>query len=91
MCAAFRQTDAAETPASKRVLQAVDAVAGMLGNTRAVCRKSYIHPAVIDACAEGTIAEISGPVRRRRGLTPDECSVLAVLDRLAKQAKKKAA
>ena len=85
------EMDAAETPASKRLLQAVDAVAGMLGNTRAVCRKSYIHPAVIDACTAGTLAEISGPARGRRGLTADECSVLAVLERLAKQAKKKAA
>jgi DNA topoisomerase I len=75
MCAAFRRMDAAETPTSKRVLQAVDAVAGMLGNTRAVCRKSYIHPAVIDACGDETIAQISGPVRGRRGLTPDECTV----------------
>ena len=91
LCAAFRQIDAADMPASKRVLQAVDAVAGMLGNTRAVCRKSYIHPAVIDALGDGTIGEISGPVRVRRGLTADECAVLAVLDRLARQSKKKAA
>jgi DNA topoisomerase I len=92
LCAAFREIDAADTSASKqRVLQAVDAVAGVLGNTRAVCRKSYIHPAVMDALAEGTIGDISGPVRVRRGLTPDECAVLAVMDRLAKQPKKKAA
>jgi DNA topoisomerase-1 len=91
MCAAFRETDAAKTPASKRVLQAIDAVAGMLGNTRAVCRKSYIHPAVIDACSEETIAHVAGAVRGRRGLTSDECAVLAVLERLAKQPKKKAA
>ena len=61
------------------------------GTTRAVCRKSYIQPEVIDACAEGTIAQISGPARGRRGLTPDECSVLAVLGRLAGQPRKKAA
>jgi len=91
MCAAFRETDAAETSASKRLLQAIDAVAGMLGNTRAVCRKSYIHPAVVDACSEGTIAHVSGAARGRRGLTSDECAVLAVLERLAKQPKKKAA
>jgi DNA topoisomerase-1 len=91
LCTAFRDIDAADTPAAKRVLLAVDAVAGVLGNTRAVCRKSYIHQAVMDALAEGTIGEISGPVRVRRGLTPDECSVLAVLDRLGKQPRKKAA
>jgi len=37
------------TAASKRnVLRAVEAVAGVLGNTPSVCRKSYIHPAILD-------------------------------------------
>ena len=89
---AFRELEATDTPPSKRLLQAIDGVAGMLGNTRAVCRKSYIHPAVMDACATGTIAPmLSRSTRSARGLSADECSVLAVLERLAKQSKKKAA
>ena len=92
MCAAFRELDAADAPSSKRFLQAIDAVAGMLGNTRAVCRKSYIHPAVMDACETGAIEQmLAGPVRSRRGLSAAECSVLSVLERLAKQSKRKAA
>jgi DNA topoisomerase-1 len=92
MCAAFRELDVAETALSKRALQAIDAVAGMLGNTRAVCRKSYIHPAVMDACATGSIAQmLAGLPRGRRGLSADECSVLAVLERLSRQSKRKAA
>jgi DNA topoisomerase-1 len=33
--------------AERHVRDAVDAVAGLLGNTRTVCRASYIHPAVL--------------------------------------------
>lgn len=92
MCAAFRELQGADTPTAKRLLQAIDAVAGMLGNTRAVCRKSYIHPEVIDACATGTIEQILAvPARGRRGLSTDECSVLSMLERMARQSKKKAA
>ena len=30
-------------------------IAGVLGNTAAVARKAYIHPAVLDAYAEGRL------------------------------------
>ena len=37
-------------------------VARQLGNTRAVCRKCYIHPAVIDAYVDGSLAQaMTGP------------------------------
>lgn len=38
-----------ETEASKKVVAAIKATAQRLGNTPAVCRKSYIHPAIIEA------------------------------------------
>jgi DNA topoisomerase-1 len=38
-----------ESEAKKHVVEAVKQVAASLGNTPAVCRKSYIHPAVIEA------------------------------------------
>jgi DNA topoisomerase IB len=51
-----------------------------LGNTAAVCRRSYIHPAVIEAHKEGTLAAI---MRRPRsvvpGLRPVEVAVLRLL------------
>jgi DNA topoisomerase-1 len=37
--------------------QAIEQVARQLGNTKAVCRKCYIHPAVIDAYVDGSLAE----------------------------------
>ena len=38
-----------------RLSQAIERVARQLGNTKAVCRKCYIHPAVIDAYLEGRL------------------------------------
>ena len=32
-------------------------MARQLGNTKAVCRKCYIHPAVIDACLDGSLGQ----------------------------------
>ena len=32
-------------------------MARQLGNTKAVCRKCYIHPAVIDAYQDGTLTQ----------------------------------
>ena len=37
--------------------QAIERVARQLGNTKAVCRKCYIHPAVIDAFVDGSLAQ----------------------------------
>jgi DNA topoisomerase I len=61
--------------AKRNVLQAVASVAGRLGNTKAVCRKAYIHPAILAAYMDGrpmatdeagVAAMISGKRRRRR-------------------------
>src|SRR5207302_11420384 len=38
-----------EAEAKHNVVAAIDKVARRLGNTRAVARRSYVHPAVIDA------------------------------------------
>ena len=45
-----------EDKPSKAVLNAaIDQVADHLGNTRSVCRNSYVHPAVVDAYLEGSL------------------------------------
>jgi DNA topoisomerase-1 len=70
--------------ASKQVLQAIEAVAGVLGNTRAVCRKSYIHPVVLDTYLDGALeTACRRPRRTVRGLRPDEAAVVALLERAA--------
>ena len=39
--------------ARRNIAKAVETVARRLGNTKSVCRKSYIHPAIFDAYLEG--------------------------------------
>ena len=73
--------------ASKRaVTQAIQQVARELGNTPAVCRKAYIHPAVLDCYLDGslltTLAELSSTqaaVEAGAALRAEEQLVLAFL------------
>ncbi|MET0271898.1 MAG: DNA topoisomerase IB, partial [Phenylobacterium sp.] len=46
---------AAPTDGKRAINTCVKAVAGLLGNTAAVCRKAYIHPAVLEAYAQGKL------------------------------------
>jgi DNA topoisomerase I len=78
--AAFRS----QREARSHVLRAVESVAKRLGNTRAVCRKSYIHPAVLAAYMDGeTLAPIAParPSRSARVLAPIEFAVVRVIRR----------
>jgi DNA topoisomerase-1 len=70
----------------KNILQAIEAVAKRLGNTKAVCRKCYIHPAVIDAYTDGSLLQILSrrakrPTDKARVPIPEEAAVLALLNR----------
>ncbi len=47
-----------ERSSNQNVANAMDQVAKRLGNTRAVCRKYYVHPVVIDAYLRGAVLEI---------------------------------
>jgi DNA topoisomerase-1 len=64
-----------ETPDSKRgrtlaTNQVIDTVAARLGNTRAVCRKCYVHPRVLEHWQDGRLADELAAVRRRFRRTP---------------------
>jgi DNA topoisomerase I len=64
---ALADVDAAHTAAEakRRIAACVESVAKQLGNTKAVCRKCYIHPAVLSAFANGlTIAAKRRHARR---------------------------
>jgi DNA topoisomerase I len=41
--------------AEKNVVAAIDAASAKLGNTRAVCRKFYVHPALVNAYLDGSV------------------------------------
>jgi DNA topoisomerase-1 len=66
------------------ILKAVDDVAGKLGNTRSVCRKYYVHPALLEAYVEGRtipVEPVAKEAQRGRGaaLRRDELAVLQFL------------
>src|SRR3954469_654497 len=62
---ALRRRQAATGQGRKRhVAEAVTEVARQLGNTAAVCRKCYIHPAVFEAYAHGTLESLQGRSER---------------------------
>ena len=71
--------------AKRNVTRAIEQVANHLGNTVAVCRKSYIHPAILDSYVEGSLLEcLKGQVEETLredldGLSGEEAAVLAFL------------
>jgi DNA topoisomerase-1 len=80
-----------KTQAKRNVMRAIESVAKRLGNTKAVCRKCYIHPEVLEAYLDGTLIQA---LNRRVNqelthalpqLPPEEAAVLALLqERLAR-------
>jgi len=46
-----------KTKAKRALVEAVESVAKRLGNTPAICRKCYIHPAVFEGYLDGSLAE----------------------------------
>jgi DNA topoisomerase-1 len=73
------------TQARKNIVRAIESVAERLGNTPSICRKCYVHPAIIDAYLDGTVLEA---LRARaeqeliddlHALQPEEAAVLALL------------
>ena len=76
-----------QAKAKSNVVQAVEAVSKMLGNTPAICRKCYIHPAVFDGYLDGSLlqalkkradAKLANP---RAGLKAEEAAVMGFLSR----------
>lgn len=87
LCALEPATD---PPSARRnVVEAIRISAGELGNTAAVARRSYVHPAVLEAYLDGAL---SSPKRRGKAAEPGpptssvadpaaEAAVLALLQR----------
>jgi DNA topoisomerase-1 len=73
-----------QAQAKKNIVRAVESVASKLGNTKAVCRKCYIHPEILSAYMEGSLID---NLARRAGkmadslskLRPEEAAVLTLL------------
>ena len=73
---ALRRLAVPLSPAAGRreVAQAVQGVAKELRNTKAVCRKCYIHPAIIDRYLDGRLQETAGN-------RSDQAALLALLEK----------
>ena len=91
----FQKFDS-QAQAKKNIVQAIQAVAQLLGNTPAVCRKCYMHPEVIEAYLDGSLVETlkqraEGQLRGGlRELRPEEAAVLGVLQqRLAREQRRR--
>jgi DNA topoisomerase-1 len=87
-----------EAVAKRNVTRAIEQVAAQLGNTAAVCRKSYIHPEVVACYLDGSLLELlQGRVEQvlredLAGLRSEEAAVLALLQqRLSREADRRSA
>jgi DNA topoisomerase-1 len=89
--AAFR-TFASTAEAKRNVVKAIESVARRLGNTKAVCRKCYIHPAILDAYMDGATIETlkaraATLAKARALLSGEEAAVVRIIEsRLRKSA-----
>jgi DNA topoisomerase-1 len=74
-----------QAAAKRNITRAIEHVANNLGNTVAVCRKSYIHPAILDSYLDGSLLEflksqVEEALREElEGLSSEESAVLAFL------------
>ncbi len=77
----------------KNIVTAIDLVAAKLGNTRAICKKSYVFPALLEEYESGSLLPYlkklskSSDITGEKGLNHDEKTLLSFLKA---QKKKKA-
>lgn len=70
-----------KTAARRNVVAAIAEVASRLGNTVAVCRHCYVHPGIIAAYLDGSLASSLEGAATVAGLRAEEAAVLAFLER----------
>jgi DNA topoisomerase-1 len=80
-----------QTEAKRNIGRAIERVARRLGNTKTICRKCYVHPAILDAYMDGVTIQPSPPRTPQTGLqyalSPEELAVVDILERHLKRAK----
>ncbi|GAC1645358.1 MAG: DNA topoisomerase IB [Ktedonobacteraceae bacterium] len=75
-----------QTQAKKNVVRAIETASKHLGNTPTICRKSYVHPEIIDAYLNGSLLKAlkkddeQAVIEVLHGLHPEEISVLAFFE-----------
>lgn len=78
-----RRLGQTEKETRRIVAEAVSEVAKQLGNTVAVCRKSYIHPSLLTCFTDGTLKRHVRRCPARKGLSREETMLLGFLNTLA--------
>jgi DNA topoisomerase-1 len=71
--------------AKRNVTRAIEAASERLGNTPAICRKCYVHPAVIESYLAGDLDEQLADAPAVEGLSPHEAALLKLLRLRAEQ------
>ena len=84
--AALRELEfASEIEAKRNIVQGIEGVAKILGNTPAICKKCYVHPAVLASYLDGSLRRTIGQTARRKSspprLPPEEAAVMTLLCR----------
>lgn len=84
---------ASATEAKQNTQQAIKEVACLLGNTPAICRKCYVHPAVLDAYLAQSLRDVialpGSDAETGRGLRKEEKWLLHFLQREARKGRKR--
>jgi DNA topoisomerase-1 len=70
--------------AKRNIVAALDCVTEHLGDTRAVCRKSYVHPGLLESYLVAGSFKIEQRRSSRSGLTSTEANVALLFKRLAR-------
>ena len=66
-------------PSEQQVIAAVDEAARRLGNTRAVARRAYVHPAIAEHYLDGTLDDVWRSSRRTAELDRAERALLNLI------------
>jgi DNA topoisomerase-1 len=78
--------------AKGNIVQAIESVAKMLGNTPTICRKCYVHPQILESYLQGgTVATLQQRSAKKMGrelhaLRPEEAAVMVLLQERLKAA-----
>ena len=79
----LRKLDASSASVARQnLVETVKQVASQLGNTPAVCRQCYIHPAILQAFSDGELVKLRA-ARKRKWLSAEEVALLAFLRKAA--------
>lgn len=90
----FKSFDS-QTEAKRNIVRAIETVAARLGNTPAVCRKAYVHPAILELYTSGALPTVPMEALEQKieqelrdeltHLQPEEAAVLVILQQRLKR------